>query len=269
MTQIRVTQHDLEWWYEFAAAHEWTFAKTYAQSAPHDYVVAGRTPGVTHADLVRAAHVIHTFGRPGKYYSVTKIYLESADGRHRWWTEDDDLADTNLVNRATTDVVYGIQNAPTTESGIASPFNELATSWDAAHPVTTESVQRAREQVADLRGKYPPHVLDIGCGTGRVLDLGLVSPDRYAGVDSSRAMLNMLVRKYPRVAAVYPADVRELLQRRAFTPGQFDLVFLDAAARLTRAEVSRIEQLARVALIVTDGVDVTVQDLRDAAEVRA
>ncbi len=253
MTQIRVTQHDLEWWYEFAAAREWTFAKTYAQSAPHDYVVAGRTPGVTHADLVRAAHVIHTFGRPGKYYSVTKIYLESADGRHRWWTEDEFLADTNLVNRATTDVHYGIQNAPSTESGITSPFDELAMSWDAALPVTTDAVQRARALVAELHGKYPPHVLDLGCGTGRVLDLGLASPDRYAGVDSSRAMLNMLVRKHPRVAAVYPADVRELLEKRVFTPGQFDLVLLDTAVELMPAQREQVSQIARRAVVLVDG----------------
>ena len=253
MTQIRVTQHDLEWWFEFAATHEWTFAKTYAQSAPHDYMVYGRTPDVSHADLVRAAHVIHTFGRPGKYYSVTKIYLESADGRHRWWTEDDDLADTNLVNRAATDVVYGIQNAPSTDSGIVSPYDELATSWDAEHPATTDAVQRARALVADLRGKYPPHVLDLGCGTGRVLDFGLASPDRYAGVDCSRAMLNMLVRKHPKVAMVYPMDVRNALDVRLFTAGQFDVVFLDPAVRLSPDQLELVESIARRTLVTSLG----------------
>lgn len=83
-----ITQEDLNWWLELAPTLEWTFAKTYAETAPHHYVVEGRTPGITHEDMVRAARVIHTFGAPGKYYSLTKIYLVSPDDRFRWWTED-------------------------------------------------------------------------------------------------------------------------------------------------------------------------------------
>ena len=35
--------------------------------------------------MVRASRVIATFGSPGKYYSMTKIYLVSPDGQFRWW----------------------------------------------------------------------------------------------------------------------------------------------------------------------------------------
>ena len=44
MTEGRITESDLDWWLEFAATREWTFAKTYAETAPHHYVVEGRTP---------------------------------------------------------------------------------------------------------------------------------------------------------------------------------------------------------------------------------
>ena len=106
-----------------------------------------------------------------------------------------------------------------------------------------------------MRGKYPPHVLDLGCGTGRVLDLGLVAPERYAGVDSSRAMLNMLIRKHPKVAAVYPMDVRLALADGRFTPGQFDWVVLDATVELNGDQRSQVEQIARLAVVKvnTDG----------------
>ena len=197
---------------------EWTFAKTYAETAPHHYIVEGRTPGVTHEDMVRAARVIHTFGQPGKYYSLTKIYLVSPDGKSRWWTEDNHFTDTTLVNRATTELFYGIQNAPSTVSGIESPYDAVATTWDVDHPIGAGEPDRAKQLLAGVRGKYPPHVLDLGCGTGRVLDLGLSSADRYAGVDSSQAMLNLLVRKHPKVAAIYPVDVREALAAGTFTP---------------------------------------------------
>jgi SAM-dependent methyltransferase len=249
MAEGRITKDDLDWWLEFAATREWTFAKTYAETAPHHYVVEGRSPGVTHDDVVRAARVIHTFGTPGKYYSLTKIYLVSPDGQNRWWTEDKHFTDATLVNRATTERSYGIQNAPATMSGALSPYDEIATTWDVAHPVSCDEANRAKQVLAGARGKYPPHVLDLGCGTGRVLDLGLATPDRYAAVDSSRAMLNVLVRKHPKVAAVYPGDVRDLLAAGTFTPGQFDWVFLDAAVELNEQQRTSVHRIARLAVI--------------------
>lgn len=263
MTESRITKSDLDWWVKFAATREWTFAKTYAETAPHHYVVEGRTPGVTHADMVRAARVIQTFGSPGKYYSLTKNYLVSPDYQFRWWTEDNHFTDTTLVNRATTELFYGIQNAPSTVTGIESPYDEVATTWDVDHPIGSGESDHVKQLLADARGKYPPHVLDLGCGTGRVLDLGLASADRYAAVDSSQAMLNLLIRKHPKVAAVYPVDVRDALAAGTFTPGQFDWVFLDGAIELSAAQYTQLEQIARLAVIVVDGAEWTVRDVAE------
>jgi SAM-dependent methyltransferase len=249
----RITGADLHWWLDFAASREWTFAKTYATSAPHDYIVQDRTPGVTHDDVVRAARVICTFGRPGKYYSVTKIYLDSPDGETRWWTEDRHFTDATLVNRGTTRALYGIQNAPSTSTQTPSPFDELATFWDDQHPIPDGEPERLRALLEPVRGTYPPHVLDIGCGTGPVLDMSLVTADHYAALDSSRAMVNVLVRKHPKVAAVYPVDIRAALASAMFTPRQFDWVFLDTRVGLDARESAQVEQLARRAVIlVTD-----------------
>lgn len=263
MAEDRITRADLDWWLEYATAREWTFAKTYAQTAPHHYVVEGRTEGVAHEDMVRAARVIHTFGSPGKYYSLTKIYLVSPDGRFRWWTEDNHFTDTALVNRATTEVFYGIQNALSTISGVDSHYDEIATTWDIQHPIAAGEADHVKQLLSGVRGKYPPHVLDIGCGTGRVLDLGLVSPDRYAGIDSSQAMLNLLIRKHSNVAAVYPVDIRQALAAGEFTPGQFDWVFLDATVGLTAEQRTQVEQVARFAVISVDDAEWTVQDVAE------
>lgn len=252
MSQDRITQHDLHWWWEFAATRQWTFARTYAATAPHDYIVQDRTPGVTHDDIVRAARVIATFGTPGKYYGVTKIYLVSPDGQHRWWTEDQHFTDATLVNRGTTAVLYGVQNAPSTASGMASAFDDVATTWDVDHPIPDGEAERLKGLLAGVRGQYPPHVLDLGCGTGRALDLGVAAAERYAAVDASQAMLNVLVRKHPKVAAVYPADARDLLDAGTFTRGQFDWVILDAAVELDDAQRRQVEGIARRALITVD-----------------
>ena len=165
----------------------------------------------------------------------------SPDGKYRWWTEDDQLTDTTLVNRATTERFYGIQNAPSTATGSDSPYDQVATTWDAEHPSSVMRQIASSSLLAGVRGQYPPHVLDIGCGTGRVLDLGLVTPDRYAGLDSSQAMLNMLVRKHPRS----PPCTRWTSSRRSeqgpFTPGQFDWVFLDDAVQLDDEQREQID----------------------------
>lgn len=261
MAEVRITRDDLAWWLDFASTRTWTFAKTYAETAPHHYVVENRTPGVTHDDMVRAARVIHTFGQPGKYYSLTKIYLVSPDRRFRWWTEDNHFTDTTLVNRATTELCYGIQNAPSTVSGLHSAYDVVATAWDTAHPLASGEADHVQGLLADARGKYPPQVLDIGCGTGRVLDLGLTSVDRYAGIDSSQAMLNLLIRKHPKVAAIYPVDVRDALAAGTFSPGQFDWVFLDAAVELTAHQFAQVEQMARLAVIAVDRAEWTIRDV--------
>ena len=124
------TDDDLTWWLTLAPTLEWTFARTYAETAPHAYVVLDRTAGMTREEYVRAAHVIHTFGQPAKFYTMTSIYLTSPDGRLKWWTMDRDLNETGLINQATTERLYGAQNAPATRSGIHTPYDAIATRYD-------------------------------------------------------------------------------------------------------------------------------------------
>jgi hypothetical protein len=103
---------DLDWWLDLAPTLKWTWAKTYANSAPHWYVVQGRTEGMTRADFLRAGRVIRTFGEPGKFYSMTNLYLFTQDRRLKFWCmwssppKDDDAT---LINLATTERTYGPQ----------------------------------------------------------------------------------------------------------------------------------------------------------------
>ena len=258
MTQDRITQVDLDWWLERAAKLEWIFAKSYAETAPHCYVVDGRTRGMSSDDYVRAGRVIHTFGRPAKFYGMTSIYLTSPDGRLKWWTMDADVRSTGLINQATTERLYGVQNAPVTESGIATAYDAIASVYDERHPISAELATRMREAVDALTGAYPPAVLDVGCGTGRVLDLDLTRPDRYAGVDPSTPMLNHLVRKHPGVAGIYPMRIEDALDQRLFTPGQFEIVtiLLERADELPAETIHALKPLASRGVILAVGDDV-------------
>jgi hypothetical protein len=258
MTHYRITQTDLDWWLELAATLKWTFAKTYAESAPHSYVVLGRTRGMTAADYVRAGRVIHTFGRPAKFYGMTSIYLTSPDGRLKWWTMDADVAATGLINQATTERLYGVQNAPVTDSEVETEYDAIATAYDALQPVTEEMAVEIHSAVASLKGEYMPSILDVGCGTGRVLDLALTTPDRYAGVDPSQPMLNQLVRKHPSVAAVYPMMIERALRLQLFTPGQFEIVtaLLSSDEQFDDETFDHLTGIASRGLVIHHGSDV-------------
>jgi len=110
---VQVGRDDLEWWLELAPTLEWIWAKTYADSAPHWYVVHGRTEGLTMDDFIRAGRVIRAFGEPGKFYSSTNLYLHAEDRRLKFWAMWGDQpqdTDADLINLATTDRVYGPQD---------------------------------------------------------------------------------------------------------------------------------------------------------------
>ena len=170
MTQDRIAQKDLDWWLDLAAGVEWIFARTYAESAPHSYVVLGRTAGMTRADYIRAGRVIHTFGRPGKFYGMTSIYLTSPDGALKWWTMDADVSETTLINQATTDRLYGVQNAPVTDSTEVTEYDAIATAYDDIHPwpmappITSERPWRASRVSTHLRSSTWD-VAPAGCST--------------------------------------------------------------------------------------------------------
>lgn len=107
------TAADLEWWLTLAPTLEWAWAKSYAETAPHWYVVLGRTPDLDRADYVRAGRVIRTYGQPGKFYSMTNLYLLTDDrGLKFWcmWSSPPQDYDATLINLARTDRVYGPQS---------------------------------------------------------------------------------------------------------------------------------------------------------------
>jgi hypothetical protein len=107
------SEADLQWWLSLAPTLRWTWARTYAQRAPHWYVVLGKTPGMDAADFGRAGRVIRTFGEPGKFYNVTRLYLFSEDRRFQFWciwSKPFRGEDATGINMAESDKVYGPQD---------------------------------------------------------------------------------------------------------------------------------------------------------------
>jgi len=245
---MMITEADLNWWLDLAPTLEWTYAKTMPY-CPHSYVVASRSP-LTHDDFVRAARVIHTFGQPAKFYRRTSIYLTSRDRTVKWWTMDCVLASTDLINQATTDRMYGPQNAPSTASGLVTPYDGIAVTYDAS-TWWPDAMAELREISRLAPGLGEAKVLDIGAGTGRLLDSGLVAPQSVTAVDPSGPMLNELVRKHPAVAAVAPVTAAQFLD--SDSDGSYDVVTAigGTGSYLDVATLERLAAAAQSAFVVS------------------
>ena len=67
---------------EFVARQRWTFAKTYAEKAPHEYVVRGKL-NATDEEFVDAAKFVDGNGFVAKFWGQKNSYYE-LDGYYYW-----------------------------------------------------------------------------------------------------------------------------------------------------------------------------------------
>lgn len=240
-----VTQEDLNWWLEFVNGLKWTFAKTYADTAPHEYVtsIGGKTDGLTKEDCIRAGKVIRTFGRPMNYYSSVNTYLEDPASGLRYWSMDEKVTDTDLINRCDLNLLYGDQTAPSTViPNTFTLYDELSADYDSLwqdQEDKEEELEIRRRMIAYFGG-IAPTTLDVGCGTGLLLNLGVPSRYAYTGIDPSQGMLNELVRKYKKVQQLYPGTAEEILP--TLRGQKFQLV-ASLFAAVSYLEVESIKQM--------------------------
>lgn len=82
----------------FIAKQNWVFAKTYAKSAPHEYIVLSKVFG-EHGkeDFMEFAKIIRNYGFPARFFSRLNTYFY-IDG-YFYWTMDERVEDTDLINR--------------------------------------------------------------------------------------------------------------------------------------------------------------------------
>jgi len=79
---------------KFVESTRWTFAKTYAATWPHEYVV--RTPENAAMILALARHIFE-HGTDGRFYSQVRKYHH--EGGKVYWSMDSTPKVTGLINR--------------------------------------------------------------------------------------------------------------------------------------------------------------------------
>ena len=207
-----ITRQDEADWAELTARLPWREAKTYRQTAPHSYILCGRTAGITDDEFLRGLRVQRTFGQPGKFYRRTNIYWEH-DGC-RYFTDSNPLHKHGVINRACDDRNYGEQDAPVTQTASAedSSYDGISSylTYGRRYRPSAEDWDTTRKALWASDSGFGGRSLDIGCAGPRVTyaPLGLMDV-----MDSSRGMLNHLVmdmdRRMPKVAGLIPADMNE------------------------------------------------------------
>jgi trans-aconitate methyltransferase len=112
------------------------------------------------------------------------------------------------------------------------PFRAQSAKWNAADYAAHSAVQQtwARELIARLKLRGDEHVLDVGCGDGKITaEIARAAPRGSAtGVDASRQMIGFARKRFPAKEfpnlEFYVMDARKIKFDRLF-----DLVFSNAA----------------------------------------
>jgi len=217
------TPEDLRWWVNLATRElDWRLARTH----DHSYVVRGET--LLDPFFTQAVKVIRRYGRPGKFYRWTMIYL-IVDGV-KWWTMGAPLEDTVIINTTTDLRDHGTQDAPDTLSRHPdvpwiNAYDQLAPDYDARYDTPEcRSENRWVWELITRNSPATPTMLDIGAGTGLALDLHLTEPTRYTALDPSQSMLNELLRKHPTVSMVWPLTLEQAIEQNIFDARRFEVV---------------------------------------------
>lgn len=158
----------------------WIFAKTMPQN-PHEYTL--RKHWDSEEDFVEAVQLIRDYGYVTKFQG--RKYTQFNVLGHFYWSMGAPLPITILINRACID------------KDVKAPYDSISEFYDAWF-----LKPEYEEENANLVKLLGPHlsgnILDIGCGTGLLLDLLNVSPEVYTGIDPSRMMLDKFKSKHPR-----------------------------------------------------------------------
>ncbi len=85
----------------FVEEQNWIFAKTYADTWPHEYIVRDK---VDENLFVKLVEHIRKHGYEGKFYKKTIVYFD-ADGM-TYWTMGAPIEDTVIINRCRKEQTY-------------------------------------------------------------------------------------------------------------------------------------------------------------------
>lgn len=167
----------------------WTFAKT-AKNNPHWYTL--RKNWESDKAFDDAVIFIREHGYT-KYYYKTAYTCLDINGM-RYWTMGAPLWETILINR--------------TINKNTSEYDSIADVYDNLF----DDIFSHQENIRMIGGcdiHTGERVLDIGCGTGLLLDYVDKNSITYCGIDPSSKMLDKLKKKHVGLKHIYPCKLED------------------------------------------------------------
>lgn len=89
---------------QFVDSTPWTFAKTYAATWPHEYIVRTR---VDESLFVQMVEHIRTHGYVGNFYRMSITYYD--EGGLTYWTMGEPIEKTTVINRCPKESTYEVR----------------------------------------------------------------------------------------------------------------------------------------------------------------
>lgn len=161
--------------------HAYRFART-MPGAPHSYT--HKETWEDEEEFVEALRKMRAVERIEEFFRGYWYRRFCANG-YKYWTTGASL-DHILVNRA-------IHVFP------FDPYAGICDLYDLVIHKAKADVERSQRVYGALEISTGTDILDIGCGTGSLVDFRFrdIRPDRYVGIDPSRGMLGVFRDKHP------------------------------------------------------------------------
>lgn len=215
-------------------AQTWTFAKTMPKN-PHHYTVRNRW--TKDEDFVFVVEYLRTNGYDGYWWKNKYRYFDL--NGHTYWTMGSPINNpdgsplTIIINRKKR---YEQKEYMSEYDHITAEYEDFF-----SKPRFEEETEQVILMLPEITGR----VLDIGCGTGTLIDfLPDIKPENYIGLDPSKEMLKAFEAKHPSFAPSLICDRFE-----NFWLGKFDA----AVALFGTASYINPEKLCRVFEMMNDG----------------
>ena len=154
----------------------WYWAKT-MPTIPHEYIVRSRCR-LSQDEFDKFVLLQRNHGTPKRWgkYNFPYLYIDG----YKYWTMGAPINETIIINR----------------QKVFDEYNTIAPVYDSLF--NDEFFKKEDQEVAEmLSDSLFGRTLDVGCGTGKLIELMDIDSRFYTGVDPSRAMLNIFSSKFP------------------------------------------------------------------------
>ena len=124
-------------------------------------------------------------------------------------------------------------------------FRKRGADWDEAHALALP-VDAIEHAVLDAVGDRPGRLLDIGTGTGRLLERLAPRVDHGVGIDASRAMLALARSRLSKSELAHCAVRQADMYRLPMADGTFDTAILQMVLHYAEDPAAALTEAARV-----------------------